>query len=319
MQQRIIGSDDGRRTVSALCLGAMWFGTKVDRATSEAILDRFVEAGGTFIDTADNYNQWVRDGGESETLLGSWMADRGNRDQLVISTKCGAKTTVPGDPSPENFEGLAAPTIRRAVGDSLRRLQIDRIDLYYAHIDDRATPIEETVGAMGGLVNDGTVASVGCSNHATWRLEQARNAAAALGVPAYSAIQQEYTYLWPRAVAGRAPVADPEMLDYLTVHEEVTLIAYSPLLSGSYGRAERPLPAHRGYAHPSAQARYQVLREVSADLDATPNQVALAWLLRHQPTVIPVFGASTVEQLDEALGALDVKLDDETAARLDVG
>jgi len=319
MQQRTIGTGDNQIRVSALCLGAMYFGTRVDEDTSRAVLDRFVEAGGTFIDTADNYNQWLRrsDGGESETLLGRWMADRRIRDDLTIATKGGAKTTVIGDAREENFEGLGAATIRRAAEDSLRRLGLDRIDLYYAHWDDRKPPLEETVGALGKLASDGLVGQIGCSNYATWRLERARRVAADLGVSGYTAIQQEYTYLWPRP--GPAPVVGREMLDYLTVHSDIALLAYSPLLSGTYGRPERPLPANRGYAHPSAYARFQVLREVADEVSATPNQVALAWLLHHRPAVIPVFGASSVAQLDEALGALELTLDETLLARLDAG
>ncbi|MGH8879716.1 MAG: aldo/keto reductase, partial [Stackebrandtia sp.] len=154
MLYRTIGD---RRTVSALCLGAMKFGSETDPDTSTAILDRFVAAGGTFIDTANNYNQGAGKGSESEELLGRWMKARGNRDQLVIATKCGAKTTTPGNPDNANWEGLGASAIDSAVKDSLARLGIDRIDLYYAHIDNRSTPLDETVGAFGRLAADGTV------------------------------------------------------------------------------------------------------------------------------------------------------------------
>lgn len=300
-------------TVSELCLGTMYFGNRIDETTSRAILDRFVGAGGTFLDTADAYNQWTGKPGDSEQLIGRWMAERGNRDDLVIATKGGAVTTVPDDPREENFEGLGGATIRRAAEDSLRRLGVERIDLYYAHYDDRRPDLAETVGALGKLVSDGLVRRIGCSNYATWRLERARAIAAELGVEPYTAIQQEYTYLWPKP--GPAPVVTVEMLDYLTVHPEVSLLAYSPLLSGGYSK--RPIPADRGYAHPSALGRFQVLREVATALGATPNQVALAWLLHHKPAVVPVFGASSVAQLDEALDAVELTLDDELLDRLD--
>lgn len=309
MQQRTLSNS---LTVSELCLGTMFFGSRIDEPTSRAILDRFVEAGGTFLDTADAYNQWHGKPGDSESLIGRWMADRGNRDDLVIATKGGAVTTVPEDPREENFEGLGAATVRRAAEDSLRRLGVDHIDLYYAHYDDRRPDLAETVGALGKLVGDGLVRRVGCSNYATWRLERARAIAAELGVEPYSAIQQEYTYLWPKP--GPAPVVTVELLDYLTVHPDISLLAYSPLLSGGYSK--RPIPADRGYAHPSAFSRFQVLREVAAELGASPNQVALAWLLHHKPAVVPVFGASSVEQLDEALGALELSLDDALMERL---
>ncbi len=177
-----------------------------DPETATAILDRFVAAGGTFIDTANNYNQVFGDGGESEELLGDWMRARGNRDQLVIATKCGAWTTVPGNPDDENWEGLGAAAIESAVKGSLTRLGIDRIDLYYAHIDDRSTPQEETVGAFGRLAAEGLVDLVGCSNTTSWRLERARRLAAEQGVAQYSVLQQRHTYLWPKPLAaGRHP------------------------------------------------------------------------------------------------------------------
>ncbi|MGW0230954.1 aldo/keto reductase [Actinopolymorpha singaporensis] len=321
MLQRTIG---GRRTVSALCLGAMNFGSTTDPETSTAILDRFVEAGGTFVDTANNYNQWMANGGESEELLGRWMRSRGNRDQLVIATKCGARTTVPGTPN-DNWEGLGAAAVESAVKGSLNRLDVDRIDLYYAHIDNRTTPLEETVGAFGRLAAEGVVDVLGCSNTATWRLERARRLAADQGVEPYSVIQQHYTYLWPSPlVQGRTQRlgspnyqhAGVEHFDYLGEHRDLTLVAYQPLLTGSYGRPERPFPAARGYAHPSAYARFQVLREVAQEVGATTNQVVLAWMLHHDPVVVPLFGASSLAQLEEALGAVEISLDAEQLDRL---
>lgn len=321
MLHRTIG---GRRSVSALCLGAMNFGSRTDPETSVAILDRFVAAGGTFIDTSNNYNQFVGAGGESEKLLGGWMRSRGNRDQLVVATKCGARMTRPGSPT-ENWEGLGADAIDCAVKGSLSRLGTDRIDLYYAHVDDRSTPLAETVGALGRLVTDGVVDLVGCSNISSWRLERARRLAADQGVAGYSAVQQHFTYLWPSPLAqgversGNTLVqhAGTEHIDYLTEHRDVTLVAYSPLLGGSYGHPDRPFPADRGYAHPTAYMRFEVLRQVARELGATPNQVVLAWMLRHDPVVIPLFGASSLGQLDEALDAVDITLDDEQLDRLD--
>jgi aryl-alcohol dehydrogenase-like predicted oxidoreductase len=320
MLNRTLGN---RRTVSALCLGAMNFGNSTPPDTAIAILDRFVEAGGTFIDTSNNYNQWTGHGGESEELLGRWMKDRGNRDSLFIATKCGARTTVPGNPSDAHWQGLGADVVESAVKDSLSRLGVDRIDLYYAHIDDRRTPLEETVGAFGGLAADGVVDLVGCSNTAAWRLAEARQLAAARGVAAYSVIQQHYTYLWPNPIAlqGVRRLGSPhvqhagiEHFDYLEAHPDVTLVAYQTLLTGSYTRPDRPFSIERGYAHPTAYARYEVLRQVAQDLGATLNQVVLAWLM-HQ-NVIPLFGPSSLSQLEEALDATDLELDAETMDRL---
>jgi aryl-alcohol dehydrogenase-like predicted oxidoreductase len=319
---RTIGN---RRSVSALCLGAMNLGSTTDPETAAAILDRFVAAGGTFIDTANNYNQWTGDGDESEKLLGSWMHSRGNRDQLVIATKCGARTTTPGNPDDQNWEGLGATAIAAAVEGSLTRLGVDRIDLYYAHIDNRSTPLEETVAAFGRLAADGIVDLVGCSNTTSWRLERARRLAADQGVAQYSVIQQHHTYLWPTPLAQppfqrlgtpHFPHAGVEHFDYLNEHRDMTLVAYASLLGGSYARAERPLPVQRGFAHPSAYARFEVLRQVAQKLGATPNQVVLAWMLHQDPIVIPLFGASSLGQLDEALDAVEIRLDAELMDRL---
>ncbi|MEU4194120.1 aldo/keto reductase [Kribbella sp. NPDC026611] len=320
MLSRTLG---GRRPVSALCLGAMNFGSSTPPETAHAILDRFVEAGGTFIDTSNNYNQWTGHGGESEQLLGEWLRSRGNRDDLVIATKCGARTTRPGDPGDAHWEGLGADTVASAVKGSLSRLGTDRIDLYYAHIDDRTTPLNETVAAFGRLAADSTVDLIGCSNTAAWRLDRARQLAAAQGVAQYSVVQQHYTYLWPnppalQGVSRRGTAhyqhAGLEHLDYLQEHPEVTLVAYQALLGGSYSRADRPFWAERGYAHPTAYARYEVLRQTARDLNATTNQVVLAWLL-HQ-NIVPLIGPSSVAQLDEALGAVDLQLPTEAMDRL---
>ena len=323
MIQRTIGN---RRTVSALCLGAMNFGSSTDPEVATAILDRFVAAGGTFIDTSNNYNQWHGSGGESEELLGRWMQSRGNRDQVVIATKCGARTTKPGDPGDEHWEGLGAATIESAVKGSLDRFGTDRIDLYYAHIDDRVTPLDETVGAFGRLVADGVVDVVGCSNTISWRLERARRLAADQGVEGYSVIQQHHTYLWPSPLAQGTtrrrgsrhfPHAAREHFDYLEEHRDLTLVAYASLLGGSYGRPDRPFPADRGYAHPTAYLRYEVLRQLAQETGATPNQLVLAWMLHQDVAIIPLFGASNLSQLDEAVEAVDIQLTPDQVATLD--
>jgi aryl-alcohol dehydrogenase-like predicted oxidoreductase len=315
----------GNHTLATgLCLGAMNFGTSTPAGTATAILDRFVEAGGTFIDTSNNYNQWVGHGGESEELLGQWMRSRGNRDDLVIATKCGARTTVPGDPGDAHWEGLSAEVVSGAAKGSLERLGVERIDLYYAHIDDRSTPLEETVGAFGQLVADGVVDLVGCSNTATWRLERARQTAAAQGVAQYSVIQQHSTYLWPNppALQGLLRRGTPhfqhagiEHFDYLAEHPDVTLVAYQPLLTGSYARPDRPFSVQRGYAHPTAYMRFEAIRQAAGELGATVNQVVLAWLMHHG--VVPLVGLSSIAQLDEALAAVELELDAELVAQLD--
>jgi aryl-alcohol dehydrogenase-like predicted oxidoreductase len=315
MRQRTL--TDGRVSikVSEICLGTMYFGYRTDEATAFAVLDRFAEAGGTFLDTANNYGQWHGAAGESERVIGRWLRSRGMAGQMVIATKVGARTTVPGDPDARHWQGLGAAAIREDAETSLRNLGTDRLDLYYAHIDDRSTPLEETVGALAALAEAGQAGLLGCSNTATWRIERARAIARVAGHPGYSCVQQRYSFLQPLPEPGQSDIITEELLEYSHA-DNVALLAYSPLLGGYYAHPDRPLPA--GYSHPGARARLAVLHEVAAELGATPGQVVLAWLLaRSQPRVIPIPGASTVAQLDEIIAATELVLDEETMRRLD--
>lgn len=315
MRQRTIGDGRVSITVSEICLGTMHFGYRTDEATAFAILDRFAEAGGTFLDTANNYGQRHGDAGESERVIGRWLRSRGMAGQMVIATKVGARTTVPGDPDSRHWQGLGAAAIREDAEASLRQLGVDRLDLYYAHIDDRSTPLEETTAALGALAEAGKAGLLGCSNIATWRIERARAIARAAGYPGYSCVQQHFTYLRPQPDPGQVNLIGEELLDYARA-EDMALLAYSPLLAGCYARPGQPLPS--AYAHPGSVARLAVLGEVAGELGATPGQVVLAWMLaRSQPPVIPVPGASTVAQLDEIIGATELALDAGAIGRLD--
>jgi aryl-alcohol dehydrogenase-like predicted oxidoreductase len=314
VQQRQLSDGRVSLQVSQLCLGTMYFGYRTDEQTSFAILDRFLEAGGTFLDTANNYGQWHGDAGESERVIGRWRRSRGVGDELVLATKVGARTLLPGDPSPAHWQGLGGTTIREDAETSLRQLGVERLDLYYAHIDDRSTPLTETVDAFAELAEAGKAGLLGASNHATWRIERARAIAGAAGRPAYSCVQQEHSYLLAHPDPGQLNLVTEELVDYAGA-EGLTLLAYSPLLKGVYARPHQaPPPA---YDHPGNQARMAVLREVAAELDATPTQVVLAWLMGGRPPMIPVVGASTVAQLEEQLGAVDLHLDEEVRKRLD--
>ncbi|MEU3563014.1 aldo/keto reductase [Kitasatospora sp. NPDC006786] len=316
MRFRSLGPDG--RSASALCLGTMTFGTTVDERTATAILDRFTEAGGTFIDTSNNYAFWApgANGYESEELLGRWLARSGNRDDLVLATKAGARP-VPGLPFPEHVEGLSARALREAAEGSLRRLGTDRLDLYYAHVTDPATPLEETMGAFAGLVADGKVAALGCSNHRAADLAAANDLAAERGWPGYRCVQQRHSYLRPRPGAdfGIQRHADEALLSHLAARPALTLLAYSPLLGGSYCRPDRPLPEQYGW--PAARAQLAALAEVAEETGATVNQVVLAWLIGHPVPTVPVLGVGSVAQLDESLAALDLVLDEEQRRRLD--
>jgi aryl-alcohol dehydrogenase-like predicted oxidoreductase len=325
MQYRTLDNGHTAFEVSTLCLGTMFMGTRTDEETSFAILDRFVEAGGTFLDTANNYNAWVGGHGrDSEDVLGRWLASRGNRDDLRIATKLGAAKKDPNLPlsntPPTNYQGLGALTVDREARESLRHLGVEHIDVLYGHVDDLETPLEETVGAFGKLVEEGIVGIPGISNVALWRVVEARETAARLGVAPYGAVQQSYSYVYPRPQPIRGNWASPELLDYARStgaadRPGLTVMAYSPLHQGVFTRDDKPL--RDGADHAGSRERIAVLRAVAAEIGATPNQVALAWLLGGEVPVIPVFGASSVAQLDEALGAADLVLDEETRARLD--
>jgi len=311
MRERQITDGRTTLTVSELCLGTMLFGYHTEERTAFAILDRFAEAGGTFLDTANNYGQWHGEAGESERVLGRWMRSRGVTDRMVVASKVGARTLRPGDPSPEHWQGLTAEHIAKDLETSRHQLGKDRIDLYYAHIDDRATPLEETVDALATAAESGAVGLLGCSNTTLWRMERAR--AIAGDRPAYSVLQQRHTYLLPLPAPGQTDLITGETFDYAEA-AGITLLAYSPLAQGLYVRGGQPRPE---YAHAANAERLRVLAAVADELGATKNQVVLAWLLASRPAILPIPGASSVAQLDEILGALDLELDEATMTRLD--
>jgi aryl-alcohol dehydrogenase-like predicted oxidoreductase len=325
MRYTAIGtSPKTRREVSVLSLGAMLFGTVTDERTSLAILDRYVEAGGTFIDTADNYAYWADggQGGQSEELLGRWRASRGVGDEIVIATKLGARPLAPGTSFLDNPEGLSAAVIRESSQRSQDRLGLAQLDLLYAHIEDPRVPLAETVEAFAELVAEGTVGLLGVSNHRAWRVERARALAAAAGLPGYEVLQYQHSYLRPRtdfpsplSPDGEPGFATADLFSYLRAEPDLTLVAYSPLLSGAYVRADKPLDAE--YGHPGTPPRQAALREVAAETGATINQVVLAWLIGADVPVIPLVGASSVAQLNESLAAVDLDLTPAQRAKLD--
>ncbi|TLP52833.1 aldo/keto reductase [Microbispora triticiradicis] len=298
-----------------IALGTIPFGTAVDEETSFAILDRFVEGGGTILDTANNYPFWLdgATGDESEATIGRWLASRRDRDAVVISTKCGARPSVPGARTLDAAEGLSAGVVRAAIEGSLRRLGTDHVDVYWAHIDDRTTPLEETVAAFDEVVRAGKAREIGASNHATWRLERARALAAARGGTRYGHVQLRHSYLRPRPGVrlpeGGHTLVTKELLDYVRSEGDLKLWVYSSLLAGAY--TAKPLPEH--YDHPGTTRRLAVLDEVAGEIGATRNQVVLAWLRAQD--ILPIVGVSSVAQLEEVMA--DVKLDDDLLSRLD--
>lgn len=302
-------------TVSRMCLGTMFMGTRTDERTSFAILDRFIEAGGTFLDTSNNYNAWVGGHGrDSEEVLGRWLADRGTRDQVVLATKCGAGYRDRDRPLlPDNFQGLAPQIVRDEADLSRKTLGTDHLDVLYAHVDDRDTPLDDVVGVFGELAAEGVIGVPGISNAATWRVALARERAAARGLAGFGVVQQHGSYAYPRP--DGTSYLTPELLDYAAT-EQVAVAVYAPLQQGAYARDGVSL--RDVMDHPSTHRRIRVVREVAAQIGATPNQVVLAWLMGGPVPVIPVFGASSVAQLDDSLAAADLVLDEEIRARLDV-
>jgi aryl-alcohol dehydrogenase-like predicted oxidoreductase len=327
MRYTTIGNGTAARDVSVLSLGAMKFGTITDEATSFAILDRYVQAGGNFIDTSNNYLFYVNgtQGGESEALIGRWRASRGIGAEVVIATKVGARPVAPATSfDTAVLEGLSRAAIRQACEDSRKRLGVQRIDLYYAHVPDQAgVPLEEQVAAFGELVADGVVGLLGLSNHWAWQVERSRALAGAADRAQAEVLQYHHTYLRMRtdlpdrrfSADGEIGVADGSILSYLRAESQLTLVAYTPLLSGAYTRPDRDLD--RAYDHPGTGARLKALEQVAQETGATANQVVLAWLLGGDLPIVPLVGASSVAQLDESLDAVDLRLSAEQRQLLD--
>jgi aryl-alcohol dehydrogenase-like predicted oxidoreductase len=289
----VIGATD--LTVSPLCLGTNIFGWTINEAESFAVLDAFAAAGGTFLDTADSYSSWVpgNAGGESETIIGDWMAARGNRDDMVIATKVGQ---APG------VEGLSPTTVRRAAEASLQRLRTDRIDLYYAHIDDDRTPLAHTLAAFGELIREGKVRHIGASNHSAARLAEALELARDGELPAYVAVQPHYNLMHRHGYEGA--------LAGLCAREGIGCLPYfalaSGFLTGKYrvGAPDTGSPragAARGYLDERGLGVLDALDAIAASHATTVSAVALAWLAAQPTVVAPIASARTPEQLAELL------------------
>jgi aryl-alcohol dehydrogenase-like predicted oxidoreductase len=288
--------------VFPLCLGSNIFGWTADESESFAVLDAYAAAGGNFIDTADSYSAWIdgNRGGEAEDIIGRWMASRGNRDGMVIATKVGQ---APG------VKGLGADTIRKAAEASLERLQTDRIDLYWSHIDDQDTPLEETLGAFGALLEEEKVLHIGASNHTAPRLAEALEASRREGLARYEALQPNYN-LMHRDYEG-------DLLE-LCEREGIACVPYYGLargfLTGKFrpgGPAADTRRERSGAMYlddPRAEPVLEALDEAAAAHGVRPAAVALAWL-RAQPTVLaPIASARTPEQLAELLPMAELEL-----------
>jgi len=299
----------------------MSFGTLVDEDTSFALLDRFVERGGTWIDTADCYSFWASEsghGGASEEVIGRWLAARpGARQQVRISTKVGAEPLWPGS-WPDHRTGLSPRAIGAAVEGILDRLGVDRIDLLWLHQEDRAVAIEDTVDALAALTSAGTVTRVGASNHPAWRIERARAHAKSIGSVPIDAFQLNSTYLrtrpgtLPPGVAHPFGVLSDEQRDFAR-DNGIEVWAYTPLLSGAYDNQAKPVP--EVYDHPGTTRRLAVLEEIAAARGVGRGQIVLGWQLARG--IRPIVGGSRVEQLDAAMDAASISLTAQEFDRLD--
>jgi aryl-alcohol dehydrogenase-like predicted oxidoreductase len=290
-----------------LVLGGNVFGWTVKGAEAFRILDRFAEAGGVMIDTADVYSAWVpgHKGGESETLIGEWLKQSGRRGDMLIATKVGF------------MEGLSPAVIAKAADASLARLGVEAIDLYYAHKDDRGTPLAESLGAFDALVRAGKVRAIGASNYDAGRLAEALAVSEREGLAAYTVLQPEYNLMTRDKYEGA--------LQDLCVGRDIGVLPFYGLANGfltgkyrspaDYGKSVRGDRMAK-YFEAGGAAALAALDEVAAETGATPAQVALAWLAAQPGIAAPIASATSLGQLEELLGVLTLELNAAQVQRL---
>lgn len=294
-------------TVSPVALGAMDFGTTTSKEAAFRVLDAYLDMGGNFVDTSNNYAHWNGTGNESETLLGEYFSQRKCRDRIVLATKVGFDRHGEG-------QGLKKEQIEYWIDESLRKLNTDYIDLYYAHTDDPTTPLEETMEAFHSLVQKGKVRCLGGSNYDTWRFCEAN----AVAKTPYTVMQQWFTYLHARAdIAPQYTFNEAttrERLRYLE-SKQIPLVAYSCLAKGGYERPER-LPKEL-----IGGERLAFLKKMAADKGVNASALAVAWMVNlHRcegfPRVIPLFGSSRAEHFTANLRGVELALSDDELAQL---
>ena len=294
-------------TVSPVALGAMDFGTTTSKEAAFRVLDAYLDIGGNFVDTSNNYAHWNGTGDESETLLGEYFSQRKCRDRIVLATKVGFDRHGEG-------QGLKKEQIEYWIDESLRKLNTDYIDLYYAHTDDPTTPLEETMEAFHSLVQKGKVRCLGGSNYDTWRFCEAN----AVAKTPYTVMQQWFTYLHARAdIAPQYTFNEAttrERLRYLE-SKQIPLVAYSCLTKGGYECPER-LPKEL-----IGGERLAFLKKMAADKGVNASALAVAWMVNlHRcegfPRVIPLFGSSRPEHFTANLRGVELTLSDDELAQL---
>lgn len=308
---RALGST-GMKT-PPLVFGGNVFGWTVDERTSHTLLDTFVDAGFNLIDTADVYSTWVTGhvGGESETIIGRWLAKRGKRDDVLIATKV-------GKPMGEGLSGLSAAYITDAVEASLRRLQTDYIDLYQAHAFDAATPLDETLAAFARLIEQGKVRAIGASNHTPAQLAAALAASDRLGLPRYATLQPLYNLYDRDAYEGD--------LATLCARENLGVISFYALASGFLTGKYRDKADIAGSARARSNEKYMnprgmrilaALDQVAARYRVAPAQIAIAWLVAQPALTAPIASATSVAQLQDLINATRLVLDTDALGVLD--
>jgi aryl-alcohol dehydrogenase-like predicted oxidoreductase len=312
--------------VSEIALGTMQFGWTVGESDSFPIMDRFVDLGGNLIDTADIYSAWVPNnpGGVSEEIIGRWLKARGNRERVLIATKVrGAmgQNFKEGYDHPLQREGLSRRWILRACEDSLKRLQVDHIDLYQVHWVDQRVPIEETLSALTELVRKGHVRYIGCSNFSAWRLMQALWASDKHGLESFVSTQPEFSPAQPTRANFERETA------MVCSHYGIGVLPYSPLasgfLTGKYRRGQ-PLPdSVRASGIESSrmnEQNWQIVEkivQIAEHHNTTPTRVTLAWHLAKPFMTAPIVGANNVRQLEDSMGAVNIKLSGEDVQAID--
>lgn len=304
MKLRPIGTSSLK--TAPLALGGNVFDWTADEAASFRVLDIFVDAGGTMIDTADVYSAWVpgHKGGESEALIGRWLKrDPAKRDKVVIATKVGF------------FEGLAPDVIARSCAASLERMGIAEIDLYYQHKDDEGVPLADSLGAMDALVRAGKVKAIGLSNFTAPRVEEALEVSASQSLSRPVALQNWYNLVERKKFEG--PLRDVALREGLAVFPYYGLA--NGFLTGKYRSKDDLSKSPRGlrnieYLEGRGREVLAALDELSADIGAPPATIALAWLMAQPAVTAPIASATSVEQLDELIAAMSLEL---TAAQVE--
>ncbi|MGQ9737491.1 MAG: aldo/keto reductase [Armatimonadota bacterium] len=292
--------------VSALCLGTAEFGAYITGENAQRLVEEYLSLGGNFIDTAHCYAFWTPAGaGCSERELGRLIRALGVREQVVIATKGGHSAGGNAYPRPDGY--MAPELVARDLAESLDRLQMERVDLYYLHRDDPRVPVDEVIDSLNEHIRAGRVRAIGASNWSTARIEQANHYAVQHGLQGFIISQVQ----WSLAIPNWKPSADPttryvteEDAEWYAQHK-IPVAAYTATASGYFSGTQK---GEEGFGNPTNAERRERVRQLAQQMGVTPTQIALAWLLHQKPTVIPIFSTGNVEHLKECMSAVKVSL-----------